>query len=86
MVQSRYARGAVKGMLKVRSRYTCSRGAVEVCLCASGTLTDVVPVLSFTLTFYLAVYTVIVGGASEFIWIIEVWITEDLLQIIMQCI
>ena len=40
-------------------------------LCASGTLTDTVQVLSCTLTFYLAVYTVIVGGDSEFLRIIE---------------
>ena len=65
MVRSRYARGAVevrsKYTLVVRSRYArgavevYARGAVEVHLCTSGTLTDEVPVLSCTLTFYLAV-------------------------------
>ena len=47
----------------VRSRY--ARGAVEVRLCASSTLTDAVPVLPF-----LSGGTVILGGVSEFIRII----------------
>ena len=65
MVRSRYARGAVqvrswcgRGAVEVYARGAVevyARGAVEVRLCASGTLTDAVPVLSCTLTFYLAV-------------------------------
>ena len=82
---SRYARGAVevrlwcdrgavevrlwcgRGVLEVWSRY--AHGTVEVRSCASGTLTDAVPVLSCTFNF-LSGGTVIVGGASEFIRII----------------
>ena len=58
-------------------------GAVEVHLCTSSTLTDAVLLLSCTSNF-LSGGTVIVGGGPEFIriiedlWIIEVWITEDL--------
>ena len=69
MVQSRYAvvrSRCGRGAVEVRSR--CSRctlmmwlryarGAVKVCLCASGTLTEAVLVLSciLTINFYLAV-------------------------------
>ena len=88
MVWSRYARSAVevrswcgRSTLVVCSRY--ARGAVKVRLCASGfrytQQCGSGAVLHFN---FLSGGTVIVGGTSELIRIIEVQITEDILYML----